>query len=217
MGILDIFNKKETISYELLKKSFYNNFKETIINFSKGNDNKDVYAIVFDCDDENGQICLRYANKKFFDEIMKEYDKYKNMFRNYGKYDLVVYKYFVGDFKFIDFEEQNEMKHFNDSYYYYITEHKYFGEGIPYEIVKYNKQKINIKNDTNSLTNIWENLIIECIKQLMNEDLGIDKTDDFVMFMVYHDQSDEDIKKYMLKTIDENTFDKVFIQNKLVK
>ena len=47
--------------------------------------------------------------------------------------------------------------------------------------------------------------------------LEINKTDDFAMFMVLHDQSDEEIEKYIKKTVDENTFKKVFIENKLAK
>ena len=129
----------------------------------------------------------------------------------------MAYKYSTGDFKFIDFEEKNEMKHFDDTYYYYITEDKYYGDDKPYEIIVENGKKTNIKNDLNALQNMWERLIIENINKLLKEDLGIDKTDDYIMFMVLHDQSDEDIKKYINKTVDENTFKKVFIENKLVR
>lgn len=236
MGLFDIFKKenikedknienaalndnieKETIDYEIVSKSFYTIFKEAILKFSKSEDNKQVYAIVFDCDNDNGQVCIRYANEKFFEDFMKNYEKYKSMFEKYGKYNLVAYKYSTGDFKFIDFEEKNEMKHFDDTYYYYITEDKYYGDDKPYEIIVENGKKTNIKNDLNALQNMWERLIIENINKLLKEDLGIDKTDDYIMFMVLHDQSDEDIKKYINKTVDENTFKKVFIENKLVR
>ena len=131
MGLFDKL-KKETLNYNTIKESFYNNFKEAIINFSKSDDNKDVYAIVFDCDNDNGQVCIRYANEKFFEALKKDYEKYKNMFDKYVKYSLVAYKYFTGNFKYIDFEEKDEMKHFDDTYYYYITEDKYYGDDKPY-------------------------------------------------------------------------------------
>ena len=216
MGLFDKL-KKDTINYDTLKASFYNNFKEAILNFSKSDDNKDVYAIVFDCDNDNGQVCIRYANEKFFKSFMKEYEKYKRIYEKYGKYSLVAYKYSIGDFKYIDFEEKDEMKHFDDTYYYYITEDKYYGDDKPYEIVLENGKKINIKNDLNVLQNMWERIIIENIKELSKESLEINKTDDFIMFMVLHDQSDEEIKKYIMKIVDENTFKKVFIENKLIK
>jgi len=241
MGIFDIFKKKdtkasnsinfnnngteneiehsekETVDYDLVSKSFYNNFKEAILKFSKNEDNKQVYAIVFDCDNDNGQVCIRYANEKFFEEFMGDYDKYKSMFEKYGKYNLVAYKYSTGNFKFIDFEENDEMKRFDDTYYYYVTEDKYYGDDKPYEIIIENGKNTNIKNDLATLQNMWERLIIENINKLLKEDLGIDKTDDFIMFMVLHDQSDNDIKEYIKKTVDDDTYQKVFINNKLVK
>ena len=147
----------------------------------------------------------------------RDYEKYKRMFEKYGKYSLVAYKYSTGDFKFIDFEEKDEMKHFNDTYYYYITDDKYYGNDKPYEIVVENGKKIDIKNDLTTLQSMWERLIAESIKQLIQENLGIDKTNDFIMFMVLHDQSDKDIKEYIKKTVNEDTYKKVFINNKLVK
>lgn len=214
---LDEIIKRPIMDYQILSESFYTNFKEAIIKFAKSEDNKSVYAIVFDCDEDGGQVCIRYANEKYFETIMEDYDKYKKSFESYGKYSLVAYKYYVGDFKFIDFEEKGEMKHFNDTYYYYITEHKYFGEGNPIEIVKYDNNKINIKTDLNYLDELWKKLIIENIKRLQDEDLGIDKTDDFVMFMTLHDQSDEEIKEYLKRTVDDVTYEKVFINNKIIK
>ena len=139
------------------------------------------------------------------------------MFEKYGKYSLVAYKYFTGNFKYIDFEEKDEMKHFDDTYYYYITGDNYYGDDKPYEIVVENDKKIDIKNDLTALQDMWERLIIENIKELEKENLGINKTDDFIMLMVLHDQSDEEIEKYIKKAVDENTFRKIFIENKLVK
>ncbi|WBW94945.1 hypothetical protein [Oceanirhabdus sp. W0125-5] len=50
------------------------------------------------------QITLRYRNEKEFQEDLKEFERYKNLYEPYGKYGLRGYKYDVGNFGFLDLE-----------------------------------------------------------------------------------------------------------------
>lgn len=43
---------------EKLKQIFFGNVKKSVDKFCETKDNKDIYAIVFDCDESVGQISL---------------------------------------------------------------------------------------------------------------------------------------------------------------
>lgn len=206
------------MDYETIKQDFYRSFKESLIKFSSLKDNKDIYVIVFDCDSSNGQICIRYGSESDFEERKKDYNKYKeSQEKMYGKYAMLEYKYSVGDLKFIEFEEQNEMKHFNETYYYIFTGDNYYGDGEPIEKININGDNIVLNESLEKTKQLWENIIVDCIKKLEIDELGINKTNDFVMYMLDHDLTKKEKEIYVKKIIDEKRYKKVFLKNKVVK
>lgn len=179
-----------------LHKSFYDSIQEALDRFAQTEGNTDVYALVFDCDSEGGQICLRYSNMAHFNETLKAYEQYKYMFAPYGKYGLRGYKYAVGDFPFIDFEYPSLVQQFLDAYYYYDTG-DYWGEGEP------------IAGLENTYREIWKEMILSCIRQLQKEYPKLHTTDDFIIYMCDHDQSDEDTEEWMKWTVEPALFDRL--------
>lgn len=179
-----------------LLDSFYKSIKDALDKFSRTEDNFQVYALVFDCDSETGQICLRYSNIAHFNKELEEYERYRYMFEPYGKYGLRGYKYSVGDFRFIDFEYDAVVEHFLDSYYYYATGDD-CGKGDP------------IAGLENDYMQIWKDMILSCIKRLQVEYSGLRTTDDFIIYMCDHDQSDEMAEEWIKLTVPEALFRKL--------
>lgn len=62
-------------NYIDVKNDFKNQVIEEIVSFSETDSNKDIYAIAFDCDDEVGQVCLRYSNLENFEKQKEDWDE----------------------------------------------------------------------------------------------------------------------------------------------
>lgn len=169
-----------------LQKSFYDDIKNALKTFSHTEENKDVYALVFDCDSDVGMISLRYNNISRFENTKQEYAEYDMPM--YGLHGL---EYSVGEFGFINHQKSDIVAHFTASYYYHRIG-DYFREDEPIEEIKDNYEEI-----------YWI-MIEDTIKQLQKEigDLGINATDDFVIFYCDHDQSQEDRDIMISKTVD---------------
>lgn len=179
-----------------LNESFYRSVKKALDEFTKTEDNLDVYALVFDCDSDVGMISLRYNNMAHFEEDVQNFEKYKYMYEPYGKYGLHGYQYSVGEFPFIEYQEEPFVKHFLDSYYFYKIG-DYFGEGEP------------IQGLENNYCEIWKNMILSCIERLKKEYNKLHVTEEFIIFMSEHDQSDEEIEEYIQLTVEESLFQKL--------
>lgn len=179
-----------------LEDSFYISVKAALDKFSCSKFNMELYALVFDCDSDSGQICLRYSNMAHFKNMLKSYEQYKYMFAPYGKYGLRGYKYSVGEFLFIDFEYSVYVNHFLESYYFYKNG-EYWGDGEPIQAIDATYEAI------------WRSMILKCIKRLQSEYSLLNTTDDFVIFMCDHDQSDEDSEAWLKWTVDTKLFNKL--------
>lgn len=197
-----------------IEEELYASVKKSLMDFAKTDNNKAVYAVVLDCCSDNGQICIRYGNKQHFQENLKDFERYAYLYQPYGKYGLHGMKYSVGDFGFIDFEESEEVKHFLDSYYYYRVG-DYWGEEKPVEVLEVNGHKLKGDDLKEHIKEIWENLILDCIKQLQKNDIGLDITEDFIIFMCDHDISNEEFEQYVKKTVDAALFDKLLAESNL--
>lgn len=169
-----------------LQKEFHECIKKALIAFSQTEENKDVYALVFDCDSDVGMISLRYNNLT----------RFENTKREYADDDMVIYglhglEYSVGEFAFIDYQKTDLVAHFTASYYYHRIG-DYFREDEPIE---------EIKDD---FEDIFWHMIEDTIQQLQSEvhTLGIHTTKDIVMFYCDHDQSQEDRDIMISKTVD---------------
>ncbi|WP_294372532.1 hypothetical protein [uncultured Clostridium sp.] len=191
-----------------LKENFFYCVKEELNKFAKTKENKDVYAIVFDCDNSVGQVVIRAGNIKRYKESLIDFDKYADMYEPYGKIGIRGYKYSVGDFDFIEVTFNEYVTKFFDIYYYVMTgEEPYYDyEDEDYEEETVIDVTLEMKQDYKIF---FEELILDCINKLKNVTENIDKTDDFIMYMCYHDCSDEDAEELMKKTVDKELFEKL--------
>lgn len=184
-----------------LKQGFFYNIKEGINKFCETEDNKDVYALVFDCDNSIGQIAIRYANLSLYNELLKDYDKYAYMFEPYGKLGLRGYKYDVGDFEFIDYEFNDYISRFFNVYYYVMTGEQTYSDDKEIDMEVTDK----IRQD---YTNFFEELILDCIERLKKNNI-INKTEDFIIYFCYHDSTQEEDEEHIRKTVDSELFNKL--------
>lgn len=134
------------------------------------------------------------------------------MYKPYGKYGLHGMKYSVGDFGFIDWKMSEEIEYFLDSCYYYSTG-DYFGKGEPMKSLEINGQELKESDLKKNIKEIWENLILTCIKRLKCNDVRIDTTEDFIIFMRDHDISNEELEIYVRKTTDDKLFKKLLAES----
>ena len=158
-----------------LNHEFYKCIRAALKEFSKTEENREVYVLALDCDSDVGMISLRYNNRLRFQEKIPEYEEYE---KEYGwkVYGLCGSEYDVGEFGFINYKNTELVKHFKDSYYYHSTG-DYLGEGEPMEEIKDNREEI-----------LWT-MVTEAIIRLKEEtgELGIDTVDDFIFFACGHD------------------------------
>ncbi len=197
------------MNYDEIKSDFKAQVKTGLDILVKSEENKDVYALVFDCDSSTGEVALVYNNIHMFEEMKKDWEKYKYMYEPYGLNGLFGFKYnSVGDFKIIDLDFEGDVERFLDSYYYYSVGH-YYGEGEPLGSISMNGNEYDADALKNEMPRIWETLIIETINELKEELINIDTTDDFIMFMCDHDISNEDFEMWIRKTNDSALIDKL--------
>lgn len=175
----------------LLKEEFYKSMTETLKNFSAGEENKDVYAIVLDCDSSVGMVVPRYRNRKHFEDALSSYEEYKKKY-GWEIYGLHGGEYDPGEFPFLEYKQSKVVRHFTDSYYFYEVG-EYYGEGEPIEGIEDNYREI-----------FWD-MIVDTINRLKDkmDELGVHTADKFIMFHCDHDQSYEERDKMISMTVDE--------------
>lgn len=215
-----------------IEELMYQSFKKAITDFAKTDNNKEVYAIVFDCNIPYFDVCLRYANESDYEKRLSDYDEYAYMYKPYGKKGLFGYKYnSVGDFGWIDWKEERAIKYFHDSGYCQSAEAVYYGNtDRPVDTFEYKGEILrgDVKTElmhcynggfckdgeffiglASKLMQIFEEIIVNCILRLKNDELGLDKTEDFIMFMCDHDISNEDFAKYVSRTVGKDLFEQL--------
>lgn len=197
------------MKYEELKNDFKEQIVHTLNDFSATGQNKNVYAIVFDCDLSNGQIVLRYSNLENFEKLKQSWEKYKYMYKPYGQNGLFGLKYnSIGDFPMLKYTYSGMTKHFLDSYYYYRMD-DYWGEGTPIDIIETDGQVLEGDNLVEELENIFIKMITDTIGEIKDISGLINYSDDYLVFMCDHDISNEDLEEWIRKTNDDALVDRL--------
>lgn len=194
----------DTKQRQELNNQFYQVIEAAVKKFINTDENKDVYALVFDCEEDTGDVFLRYANERMFQqEMLPNWDRWADMFEPYGKYGLRGLKYAIGDFKFIDYDKGNGLlDHFLQSYYFYEYDRYSHRDDEP----------MDIKDDH---MEIWEDMILACINRLKENLEGLNMTEDFIVFMCGHDQSYEGTEEYIKRTVPEPLFTKLLKESEI--
>ena len=174
-----------------MNNEFYSCIQNALKDFSKNEENHDVYAIVLDCDSSVGDVVLQYRNRSSFESELSTYEEYENEF-GLAVYGLYGSEYEPGEFEIIDYQKTGLVKHFMDSYYYFQT-----GCSIS------DKEPINDIKD--SCTNIFRDMVVSTINRLKPEikNPGIHTTDNFIIFHCDHDRTYECRDKMIGMTVDK--------------
>ena len=223
----------DIIKIEDVEEALYQCFRKALTGFAKTENNKDVYAIAFDCMVSAPDVSIRYANESDYEKSLADYDKYARYYEPYGLKGLFGYKYSVGDFNWIDWEKEGLVKLFLSSGYCQSSETVYFGDAdrpvdtfeykgeilrgdVKTELIHFDYSDGKRHNDGEfyiglapEMRDIFEEIIVNCIQRLKNDDLGLDKTEDFIMFMCDHDISNETFAQYVSRTVDKELFERL--------
>lgn len=178
------------MNVKLLKDEFHNSIVDALKKFSESVENQDVYAMVLDCDSSVGMVSLRYRNKSAFESELSTYEEYEKKY-GWKTYGLHGSEYDPGEFAFIEYQKSDFVRHFADSYYYYVVG-EYYGKGEPLDDIEDDYEEI-----------FWD-MIIDTINRLKGEikEIGIHTTDNFIFFHCDHDQSYEERDKMISMTVD---------------
>ena len=199
------------MTFSELKDKFYQSMYSELFAFSKTNNNKDIYSLVFDCESDIAQICLRYGNEAHYAKISKDFEKYADLY-NGKRNGLHGQKYSVGEFPFIgsveyngyvflQFDEQTE--HFLKSCYYHNIG-EYYGEGDPIEQLDSGE----VLNET-TVKELFYEMIIDCIERLKQNIGFLNITQDFIFYMCDSTYSSLENEELMKKTVDSDILDKL--------
>lgn len=190
------------IEIQRVKESYYQSIKKALMNFSQTEKNLDLYALVFDCDSSVGKIVLRYGSIPDFTKQLEDFEKYADLYRPYGKSGLRGYQYDVGNFAYLDYKVTEEMKIFQDYYYYYMT-----GDFC------WNWEECFIPEHVEELEKdckkVLEEIVLYCIQKLKENFIKLNVTDDFIMYMCDHDQTYKEKEDMIKQTVDEKLFKKL--------
>ena len=199
------------MTFSELKEHFYQSMYRELLAFSETENTKDIYSLVFDCESEIAQISLRYGNEAHYAKRSKEFEKYADLFEG-RRNGLNGYKYSVGDFAFIGSIEASgyiflhfdeHTKHFLDSCYYHNVG-EYYGEDDPIEQLDSGEV---LKKDT--VTELFYEMIIECIERLKQNIRFLNVTEDFIFYMCDNTFASDRNEELMKKTVDPETIDKL--------
>lgn len=216
----------EIVDLNDVEEQLYQTFKKTLTEFAKTEANKDVYAIVFDCEVADQYVYLRYASESDYEKLLANYERYAHMYEPYGLKGLFGYKYnSIGDFNYIECDAANDiLDQFRDRYdrvqrYEFDI---FEDENAERPDVAFEYKGKTLKCDTpvkellecenrlsEKLFSLFEDIIVNCIERLKADDLGLDKTADFIMFMCDHDESNEDFAEGVSRTVDKKLFERL--------
>ena len=191
--------------FEALHKVLLPSFREVIDEFSKSEDNEEVYAVVLDGNDEYGYLILSLntekALRKRIDEVYPEYE-------NSDIFGLHGLKYNSGDFTFQDIAtESSEFESLRKSYNQYLSclTEKYLAESSD-DTDEY----FTCSSDTSevdALVEQFSDVMARIIKDLKADLNKLDKTSNFIACHAFHDMDEETVERLMRKTVSDVDFD----------
>lgn len=167
--------------------------KNCILDFASSQNNKDVYALVFDLNEDYGDVQV---------SINTEEGLKKTIVSTYSDYTedqisgLNGLKYSSGDFAFFDICK--------------------FPEEINEWSSNYNAYLFSLKSDTAYFNNIerFSDTICQVLDDLDLAIAQLDKTEEFIAYHCFHDVDEETDIRLLLKSISQDRFDEVFPEYK---
>ncbi len=167
--------------------------KTCIEEFAASEDNKNVYALVFDLNEDYGDVLISINTEEALQKTINAKYSHYTTDQVSGLNGL---KYSPGDFSFFDIGKfPKEFDSWSSSYNSYLE---------------------NLKSDRAYLNNTekFSDVIVTVINSLNSEIAQLDKTEEFIAFHCFHDIDEETSIRLILKTVSQSRFDQVFPEYK---
>ncbi|MEO1037027.1 MAG: DUF4303 domain-containing protein [Pseudomonadota bacterium] len=176
-------------NYSHLRRILATAASEALMRFADSADNNDVYAVVFDTNEEYGSVILSLNTESALAEWRsKTYPHYED----HHVYALHGLRYNPGDFTFMDYglvsEAQRPWAEQFESYF----------SGLKSE----NARQKNLQQ--------FSQAVVQALDDLAESFQRLNKTHDFVAFHCYHDATEETVERLVRLSVDPKTFDRVF-------
>lgn len=176
------------IDFNLLKSLLLNHFRNNLEKFAITTENKEVYAVILDCHATYGSVNMKWNTVNSF----KKYtDKHYSSYTPDRLLSFRGVEYNVGDFSYEDSKQSEEINEFEQLYEALLSE--YFDS--------------EDEDSSNELSQKFINTLVEIIYELAPTFSQLNKTDDFIAFIVEHDS---DYYEYIKKTVTIEDYYKAF-------
>lgn len=157
----------------------YKHFKHTLKKFAATRDNKDVYAVILDCHATYGSVKLKWNTLDSFEQYAAKYYSSYKQDQLFGFNGL---KYSVGDFCYEDKAPPAKLSKYETLYE--NNQFEYFEQEQDAELEE--------------LTESFIDMLVEIIHELKPEFDKLNKTDNFIAYIVEHDSNDH---QYIKRTV----------------
>ena len=190
------------MSFTSMKEDLYQAILNQLKEFSKTNENSDIYAISFDVGEFN--FVTRFNSEPRF---LKDYKDKADIYKSFGDeyYEnktLTGPKYESGDFIFLNtivpMKKLQYLDDFFDSMAYYVCGY-----------IDDEKRLIPKEHMPEEIEAFLIDALTECAIKLIDNIDFIKKTDDFIIYVSPHDISDDKKLELMSKTIGASLFYKL--------
>lgn len=200
------------ITIESFEEILYKECCTIIENFSKNEQNKNVYAFSLYTNEHNEIIVYLNTVEQFKDTLQGYIDDYPEYAKKNMQRSL---KYSLGDFSFAFYGDEHFSEFFSSLFNTYreITECIREGEGINFDFELIKCKDINLVFESKLFDNALYSIVLNVTKRLKNHFNILNTTEDFIAFA----SSGNDYIDYSLsmrKTIEKELFYELFPEEK---
>lgn len=185
------FIVEDIIDWESFKDCLTRVYTKVIEEFSDTDENKDVYVFVVCTDCNNHSVTMYFNTLAYLNKIVESYSE------KYGdEYTARSLKYSIGDFKFEEYPDELSVFHFPLSDYF---------SSIPTNTTE---ECVRFNEIYDAYSEYFINCMIEVVKRLEPVLSRLNRTADFVAYVIDHDAEDEFL--YVKETVPEEILKVVF-------
>ncbi|SFS40892.1 DUF4303 domain-containing protein [Paenibacillus sp. 453mf] len=174
--------------FSLWKSTLLNHFRNNLEEFATTTENKEVYAVILDCHATYGSVNMKWNT---VDSFKKYVEKYYSSYTSHELLGSRGVEYNVGDFSYEDSKQPEEINKFEHLYETILS--KYIDR--------------EDEESSNELTQKFINTLVEIINELTPTFSRLNKTDNFISFVVEHDS---DYYEYINRNVTLEDYYKAF-------
>ncbi|SDG40149.1 protein of unknown function [Fontibacillus panacisegetis] len=178
----------KNLDFNLMKSLLLDHFRKNLEKFAATIENKEVYAVILDCHATYGTVNMKWNTVNSF---KNRADKYYSSYTPDQLLGARGVEYNVGDFYYEDSKQPEEINNFENLYENVLSE--YFDS--------------EDEESYNELIQKFINTLVEIVYELAPTFSQLNKTDNFIAYIVEHDSDD---LEYIKKTVTIEDYYKAF-------